>query len=132
MSSNAANKGTAVVTGASAGIGMVYADRLAKQGYNLLLVARRADRLQDLTQDLSAKYGVTVKFLAEDLTKKSGVDAVIAAIAADPTVTMLVNNAGSATLSGFNDATFDKHETMNGLNVDALVRLSYATLPLFK
>ena len=132
MSNNATNKGTAVVTGASAGIGMVYADRLAKQGYDLLLVARRTDRLQDLTKSLSTKYGVTVKFLAEDLTKKSGVDAVVAAITADPTVTMLVNNAGAATLSGFNEADISKHETMNGLNVDALVRLSYAVLPLFR
>jgi len=130
--SNTGNKGTAVITGASAGIGMVYADRLAKQGYNLLLVARRADRLQQLTKDLSAKYGTTAKFLAEDLTKKSGVDAVVAAVSADSTVTMLVNNAGAATLSGFNDADFSKHETMNELNVGALVRLSYAVLPLFK
>jgi short-subunit dehydrogenase len=132
MNSNAAVKGTAVVTGASAGIGMVYADRLAAQGYDLILVARRADRLHELTKRLSAQYGVRATALVEDLSKDAGIDAVVSAIAADPAVTMLVNNAGVATLSGFTDADLSKHEAMNALNVNALVRLCYAVLPRFR
>jgi short-subunit dehydrogenase len=132
MSTNAATKGTAVITGASAGIGMTYADRLAKQGYDLLLVARRAERLQELTQRLSAQYGIRATYLAEDLATQAGIDAVVAAVTKDPAVTMLVNNAGVATLTGFNDADLGKHEAMNSLNVGSLVRLCHAILPQFK
>ena len=103
MNSNAAIKGTAVVTGASAGIGMVYADRLAAQGYDLILVARRADRLNEVAKRLSAQHGIRATALVEDLSKDAGVAAVVAAISADPTITMLVNNAGVATLAGFTD-----------------------------
>ena len=132
MNSNAAIKGTAVVTGASAGIGMVYADRLAAQGYDLILVARRAERLNELAKRLSEQYGIRATALVEDLSKDAGVSAVVAAITADPTITMLVNNAGVATLAGFADTDFSKHEAMIDLNVSALVRLCYAVLPLFK
>jgi short-subunit dehydrogenase len=132
MNSNAAIKGTAVVTGASAGIGMVYADRLAAQGYDLILVARRAERLNELAKRLSEQYGIHATALVEDLSKDAGVAAVEAAITADPTITMLVNNAGVATLAGFADTDFSKHEAMIDLNVNALVRLCYAVLPLFK
>ncbi|HEY4052071.1 MAG TPA: SDR family NAD(P)-dependent oxidoreductase [Acidobacteriaceae bacterium] len=62
------NQGVAVITGASAGIGKVYADRFAKRGYDLLLVARRKDRLDVLSKDLQEKYGVKVKTLVADLT----------------------------------------------------------------
>ena len=63
------NQGVAVITGASAGIGKVYADRFAKRGYDLLLVARRKDRLDGLSKELQHKYGVKVDTLVADLTK---------------------------------------------------------------
>jgi len=132
MNTHLSGKGTAVITGASAGIGKVYANRLAEQGFDLLLIARRADSLSELAQSLSAQFGIRATFLAEDLTTRSGIEAVVAAVTGDATITMLVNNAGAGTLSGFTDADFSKLETMNTLNVDALVRLSYAVLPLFR
>jgi short-subunit dehydrogenase len=132
MSTHSSGKGTAVITGASAGIGKVYANRLAKQGYDLLLIARSADSLSELAQSLSAQFGIRATFLAEDLTTQSGVETVVTAITRDATITMLVNNAGAGTLGGFTDSKLSNLETMNALNVDALVHLSYAILPLFK
>src|SRR6476661_1108102 len=66
--SGQANKGTAVVTGASSGIGAIYADRLAGQGYDLVLVARRADRLEELAEKLRYAYDRKVSFIAADLS----------------------------------------------------------------
>ena len=65
--------GPAVVTGASSGIGKVYAERLAERGYNLLLVARRADRLQSIASDLQARFAIRVENLVVDLTEPAGV-----------------------------------------------------------
>jgi short-subunit dehydrogenase len=71
MNSNSNGKssllGTAVVTGASSGLGKVYADRLGQRGYDLLLVARRADRLQNLTEELRARHGFEANFIVADL-----------------------------------------------------------------
>jgi short-subunit dehydrogenase len=65
--SSNSEKGTAVITGASSGIGKVYADRLAKRGYNLLLIARRGDRLKELAQQLRNDQGISAETLVADL-----------------------------------------------------------------
>ena len=122
---------TAVVTGASSGIGAVYADRLAARGYDLLLVARRADRLNALADKLSTAHGVKVRVLAADLAKEADLADVEAAIQRDASVRLLVNNAGIARLSPFAQSSAKDAASQIALNVTALTRLAHAVLPGF-
>src|SRR5260370_20721223 len=86
-------KKIAVVTGASSGIGAVYADRLAARGYDLILVARRADRLEALSKKILKTYaGANVEVIAADLAKESDLVRVATSLANDPAVRVLVNN----------------------------------------
>ncbi|TKB20489.1 MAG: SDR family oxidoreductase [Mesorhizobium sp.] len=123
------NKGTAVITGASSGIGAVYADRLAGQGYDLVLVARRADRLQEVADRLAYAYGRKVKTLVADLADDADLRQVEQAIATDESVTLLVNNAGMGGLETVAEADADAAERMIKVNVVALTRLTRAVLP---
>src|SRR5690242_12644699 len=123
------NKGTAVITGASSGIGAVYADRLAGQGYDLVLVARRADRLQDVADRLAYAYGRKVKTIVADLSVDADLHRVEQAVATDDSVTLLINNAGVAGLETIADADADTAERMIKVNVIALTRLTRAVLP---
>ena len=88
------HKGVAVVTGASAGIGAIYADRLARRGYDLILVARNQARLDELAKRIADATGRAVKTVAADLNNKADLKRVETMLATDPGITMLVNNAG--------------------------------------
>jgi hypothetical protein len=123
------NKGTAVITGGSSGIGAVYADRLAGQGYDLVLVARRADRLQEVADRLAYAYGRKVKTIVADLSVDADLRRVEQAVATDDSVTLLINNAGVAGLETIADADADTAERMIKVNVVALTRLTRAVLP---
>jgi uncharacterized protein len=123
------SKGTAVVTGASTGIGAVYADRLARRGYDLVIVARNARLLNQLAGSLSAETGRKVEALAADLTKKAELRSVEERFQNDATITMLVNNAGFGGTASLVDSKVDDLENMIELNVLALVRLTAAVLP---
>src|SRR5258707_4710125 len=91
-------KKIAFVTGASSGIGAVYADRLAARGYDLILVARRADRLEALSKKiLKTCAGANVEVIAADLAKESDLVRVEKVLATNPAVRILVNHAGLAT-----------------------------------
>jgi short-subunit dehydrogenase len=125
------NKGTAVITGASAGIGAVYADRLARRGYDLILVARSGDRLQQLASRLKAQTGRSVGVIVADLNDKTDLAAVEAELRKDASITMLVNNAGVGAQAPLLDADVDAMDAMIGLNVLALTRLTYAAVPGF-
>ncbi|KRB22149.1 AraC family transcriptional regulator [Mesorhizobium sp. Root695] len=129
--SGQSNRGTAVVTGASAGIGAVYADRLAGQGYDLVLVARRADRLEELAEKLRYVYGRKVSLISADLADDNDVRRVEQAISADDSVTLLVNNAGIGGAQVVATADADAAERMIKVNVIALTRLTRAVLPRF-
>ena len=124
-------KGTALITGASSGIGAVYADRLAKRGYDLILVARNQDRLAALAQRLTAETGRSVKTIAADLNDKTDLARIEAVLKSDQSVTLLVNNAGVGGAGPLLGSDIDKMDDMIQLNVRALTRLTYAAAPGF-
>jgi uncharacterized protein len=124
-------KGTAVVTGASSGIGAVYADRLAKRGYDLILVARNDDRLQTLSRRLAAETGRTVETIKADLNDKSDLAGIERRLKSDQSITLLVNNAGVGATAPLLDSDVEKMDEMIRLNVGALTRLTYAAAPGF-
>ncbi len=119
-------QGTALITGASSGIGAVYADRLAARGYDLLLVARDRERLDTLAVKLAARDGVRTEILRTDLADSVALKRVEQRLAEDHDITMLVNNAGGAVLGPFIDSDIDKNEAMIKLNVIAPTRLAHA------
>jgi uncharacterized protein len=125
------SKGIAVVTGASAGIGAIYADRLAHRGYDLMLVARNQGRLDDLAKHISGATGRVVNVVAADLSNKSDLKRVEMILATDPRITMLVNNAGVGALEPLLQSEVGAMEAMIDLNVTALTRLTYAAAPAF-
>ena len=125
------SKGTALITGASRGIGAVYADRLAKRGYDLILVARSETRLKALAANLARETGRIVDVLPADLNDKADLAKVEARLRQDRTLSMLVNNAGVASLTPLVDADVDEMEAMIDLNITALTRLTYAAAPAF-
>jgi uncharacterized protein len=123
---------TAVITGASSGIGSIYADRLAKRGYDLVLVARRLDRLEGLADKIKKAYGVNVEVLQADLEKDSDVAKVEHLLSTNPAVRVLVNNAGLARLKPLEQAPLQDSLAQIALNITALTRLTHAILPAFR
>jgi uncharacterized protein len=128
---NSMDMGVAVVTGASAGIGKVYADRLAKRGYDLILIARRKDRLEELSQQLQRKYRVKVEVMAADLAKEEDLKRVGAVLSSNTRITLLVNNAGTAEMKPSAQIPFDVIEQQMKVNAKAVSFLSLALLPAF-
>ena len=125
------HKGTALVTGASSGIGAIYAHRLAQRGYDLILVARNADRLSALATRLTKETGRTVETIAADLNDKSDLARIETVLKTDASITLLVNNAGVGGTAPLLQADADKMQAMIDLNVSALTRLTYAVVPAF-
>ena len=123
-------KGTALITGASTGIGAVYADRLARRGYDLILVARSQEKLSEVAARLEAT-GRSVETMTADLTRREDVQRVAERLSTDATITALVNNAGTASVGKLLDSNIDELELMINLNVTALSRLALAALPGF-
>src|SRR4051794_21721257 len=123
--------GTALITGASAGIGAVYADRLPRRGYDLILVARDKKRLAELAGELRQRTGVTVETLAADLTYGLDTRRIEERLRTDPAITLLVNNAGMAASPGLAGANVDRLEQMIQLNVTALTRLAAGAATAF-
>ena len=124
-------KGKALITGASSGIGAVYADRLAKRGYDLILVARDTAKLNELSNRLSKESKSKIEIISADLTKKGDLLKVENVLKNDSAINLLVNNAGTATAGQFIDTNVDSLESMITLNVTALTRLSSAVAPAF-
>ena len=123
--------GVAVVTGASSGIGAVYADRLARRGYDLILVARSQERLSDVAMKLAGETGRMVQTLPADLTDAEDLAKLEKLLREDSRVTLLVNNAGFGSSARLVDADIDEMSQMISLNVNALTRLTYAVTAAF-
>lgn len=121
----------ALVTGASTGIGAVYADRLARRGHDLVLVARDEARLAALAARLGPEAGVAVEVLRADLTDPADIARVEARLREDARIGLLVNNAGAALPGGFGAADPDAFDRLIRLNVTAATRLVGAVLPRF-
>lgn len=105
--------------------------RLAKRGYDLILVARNEARLKELSARLTSETGRSVKVLRADLNDKADLAKVEATLRNDASITMLVNNAGTASVAPLLKADVEKMEEIIALNVTALTRLTYAAAPAF-
>lgn len=123
--------GTALITGASSGMGAVYADRLAKRGYELVVIARNEPRLQVLADRLAGETGAKVEVLKADLTARSDVRRVEQRLRSDDSVTLLVNNAGMGTRQPVLSEDIDFLESIVELNVVAAHRLAVAAAQVF-
>jgi short-subunit dehydrogenase len=128
MNSLAAIRPLAMVTGASSGIGATFAHKLAARGYDLVLVARRKDRLEETARAIEAAQPVRAEVLAADLTRETDLKMVEDRIAAAPNLEFLVNDAGFGTTGYFFTVPLEGQDQMHRLHVMAPMRLAHAAL----
>jgi len=120
---------SAMVTGASSGIGEAYTRLLASLGYDLIIVARRDDRLISIAKELEDKHGVSVTVLPGDLCSENGLSRIEEKVRGTANLSVLINNAGFGTLGSFVDVDISKSLNMIALHVTAPTRLIKAVLP---
>jgi short-subunit dehydrogenase len=121
---------TAVVTGASSGLGAEFARLLAQDGHDVVLVARRRDRLDDLASRLQTDHGIKAHVIAQDLTAPQGAEALVRELEArNLHADYLINNAGAGTTGAFATADLATELAMLTLNITALVHLTRLLLP---
>jgi short-subunit dehydrogenase len=125
------SKGKALVTGASTGIGAVYADRLAKRGYDLIVVARNGRQLQELADRITKETGRKVEVLPADLTNDVDLRKVEQKVASDSQLTLLVNNAGIAANGKLAEHDLKSVDNIIKLNITALTHLAAAAAKSF-
>jgi short-subunit dehydrogenase len=119
---------TALITGASAGLGVTFARKLAQAGHDITLVARRLDRLEQVAADIERDYGVRTRTLASDLATDAGIAAAVDYIDATSDLAVLVNNAGFGTKGLFFEVPVDSQDQMHRLHVMATLHLTHAAL----
>lgn len=124
-------KGTALITGASSGIGSIYAEHLARRGYDLVLVARDRERLNALAGRLTTETRQNVEVFPADLANGADLAKVERKLREDASITLLVNNAGIGTHTALLESDVERMAHMITLNVTALTRLTYAAVPGF-
>jgi short-subunit dehydrogenase len=122
---------TVLITGASSGIGAIYADRFAHRGHNLVLVARDETRMRALAARLEQEASVTIDILKADLTAAADLARVESRLREDEQIGVLVNNAGEAARGSFTNPDSEALEHLIRLNVTALTRLTSAVIPRF-
>jgi short-subunit dehydrogenase len=128
---NAVKNRTVLITGASTGIGAAYADRFARRGHDVVLVARDTARLETLAARLKAEAGVVAEVLPADLTDRDQRIRIEARLREDSTIGILINNAGTAAPGGFSAGTPDSVEKLIELNATTVARLATAVAPRF-
>ncbi|HMF32187.1 MAG TPA: SDR family oxidoreductase [Candidatus Lokiarchaeia archaeon] len=121
--------GTALITGASSGIGAEFARQLAAQGFTPILVARRQDRLETLAAELQEAYGITAKYLVADLSKTDDIERVAARAGEVDYLDVLVSNAGFGIMGPFDAVDLGPQLDMVNVHNVAPVRLTHAILP---
>ncbi len=126
---NTQTKPLSLITGASSGIGAAFARRLARRGHDLVLVARRAGRLEALASELERQCRVHSKIITADLSDPAGLETVESEIQAAPALAMLVCSAGFGTRGHFVDVDAQRSLAMIRLHVLAHVQLTRAALP---
>lgn len=119
----------ALITGASSGIGAAFAEQLAGNGYDLIIVARRRDRLDALAEQLQAGHPVSIEVVAADLSQPNELRTVEERIVEESALDLLVNNAGFGGYMPFVELNPDKAEELINLKVLAVTRLTRAALP---
>ncbi len=122
---------TVLITGASSGIGAAYAERFARRGHDLVLVARDRERMEAAAARLRSEAGVAIDVLPADLTSPAELAVVEARLRDDRRIGVLVNNAGAAVKGGFSAPDLDELERLIRLNVIAVTRLAGAVVPRF-
>jgi short-subunit dehydrogenase len=120
---------SAVVTGASTGLGAAYAQRLADRGYDLILVARNTARLETLAADIRRRTGRTVDVVTADLTDATQISVVEERLRTDESIEVLINNAGGSLFTPLASSDAAASEALINLNVTSLTRLTTAVLP---
>jgi uncharacterized protein len=129
MATEDSGRPRALITGASSGIGAAFAQRLARDQHDLILVARRLDRLEALAEELRGSQGVTIEVIGADLTRPNELHAVEERIAQGPALSLLGNNAGFGGYMPFVSLEPDRAEDLIRLHVVAVTRLTRAALP---
>lgn len=130
MATTEAQQGTALITGASSGIGLELARLFAADGYGLVLVARSRGKLEQLASELGTQFGVSTTVLAADLSEVSAADQVVEQLAQGGiAIDVLVNNAGFGHFGAFAESDWTKERDMLQVNIVALTTLSKRLLP---
>ncbi|WP_340113081.1 SDR family NAD(P)-dependent oxidoreductase [Maribellus mangrovi] len=126
------NAGRTVITGASAGLGLCFAKKLAEYGFDLVLIARRKDRLQDIATRLESEHSIQCEILPADLALDEDIEKVADHIKKISDLDILINNAGFATLGNFIDVPVEKDMRMIHVHIKASVQFTYAALQIMR
>jgi len=126
------NPGRALITGSSSGIGAEFARQLASQGFDLILVARRIDKLKALSIELQKKYSISAEVLVADLSKLIDTEKVVSRILELDNLDVLINNAGFGVMGNFVDIDRKRHVDMINVHLTSPVMLCHAAIPIMK
>ncbi|WP_162600775.1 SDR family NAD(P)-dependent oxidoreductase [Paraburkholderia sp. C35] len=125
------SKGTAVVTGASSGVGACYAEQLAERGYDVIMVARNRARMNQLASHLTDKTGRSFEVMQADLARQAGMQSVESLLRSDSSITMLVNNAGIGATASIQNGDTSQISPIIAVNLGALTRFTTVIAPVF-